>query len=162
MEDFKSKPAFFLHKNLWGNGSYAAVLDENFAVQAVSKIEVRGDLDWKHAIADVRLWVSPEGDVIITFLPYFLGEIRNPLIAKLHLSATTDSDSDYGFRAWINRHEVRRPQYCDHPKTPMKTLWFVRSNDRAQQPTKLSTRLGVVLGDRCRMFSCTMVHPRFG
>jgi len=125
MEDFKNKPAFFLHKNLWGNGSYAAVLDQNFAVQAVSKIEVHGDLDWKHAIADVRLWVSPEGDVIIAFLPYFLGEIRNPLIAKLHVSATTVSDSDNGFRAWINRHEVRRPQYCDHPKNPMKNLGFL-------------------------------------
>lgn len=125
MEDFKNKPAFFLHKNLWGNGSYAAVLDQNFAVQAVSKIEVHGDLDWKHAIADVRLWVSPEGDVIIAFLPYFLGEIRNPLIAKLHVSATTVSDSDNGFRTWINRHEVRRPQYCDHPKNPMKNLGFL-------------------------------------
>lgn len=122
MEDFSATSDFLLLENLFDNGSHAAVLDENFAVQAVSKIEVHGDLDWKHAIVDVRLWLSSEGDVIIAFLPYFLGEISNPLIAKLHLSAT-----DCGaLRAWISRDEVRRPQNCKQPEMPMKNLGFLQ------------------------------------
>lgn len=119
MEDFNGSEDFLLLRNLFGNGSYAAVLDEKFTVQAVSEIEVQGDLDWKYAISDVRLWVSPEDDVIMTFLPYFLGEISNPLIAKLHVGTLGG-----GFRAWISRHEIRRPQHCQHPE-PMKNLGFL-------------------------------------
>eukprot|EP00438_Fugacium_kawagutii_P034044 Skav224282 [mRNA] locus=scaffold1019:87317:96411:+ [translate_table: standard] len=121
MEDFNGSEDFLLLRNLFGNGSYAAVLDEKFRVQAVSEIEVRGDLDWKYAISDVRLWVSPEDDVIMTFLPYFLGEISNPLIAKLHVGSNVGGT---GFRAWISRHEIRRPQHCQHPE-PMKNLGFL-------------------------------------
>ena len=124
MEDFSGSSDFLLLRNLFGNGSYAAVLDESFTPQAVSKIEVRGDLDWKHAIVDVRLWASHDGDVLITFLPYFLGEISNPLIAKLHLSATPGAP-DGGLRAWINHHETRRPQNCKRPDLPMKNLGFL-------------------------------------
>ena len=43
-------------------------------------------------------------------------------------------------------------------------LSSVRSHDWKQpkQPKQPTTPLGVVLQDRCRMFSCTMGHPQFG
>ena len=126
MEDFNGVSDFALLNNLFNNGSHAAVLDENFRVQAVSNIEVEGDAteDWKYRIVDVRLWVSEQGDIIVTFLPYWFGEISNHFIAKLHVSVAQQDGTHGGFRVWVNRHEVRRPQSCLHPSEPMKNLGF--------------------------------------
>jgi len=126
MEDFSGVSDFALLNNLFNNGSHAAVLDENFRVQAVSNIEVEGDatVDWKHEIVDVRLWVSEQGDIIVTFLPYWFGEMNNHFIAKLHVSVAQQDGTHDGFRVWVNRHEVRRPQSCLHPQEKMKNLGF--------------------------------------
>ena len=126
MEDFNGMSDYALMNNLFGNGSHAAVLDENFRVQAVSSIEVEGDatFDWNYQIVDVRLWVSEQGDIIVTFLPYWFGEMNNHLIAKLHVSVAQQDGTHDGFRVWVNRHEVRRPQSCLHPEEKMKNLGF--------------------------------------
>ena len=121
IDDFKNDLGVL--GNVFGTGSSAAVLDQNFAVQAVSKIDISGDLDWNNAVDDVRLWTSPDGDVVISFVQYDVDDISNFLIAKLHLSASAPNT----FKAWINRHETRQPASCHSPQRPMKNLGILQS-----------------------------------
>eukprot|EP00438_Fugacium_kawagutii_P001600 Skav204354 [mRNA] locus=scaffold866:27478:30382:+ [translate_table: standard] len=111
MQDFDHRPEAEYLTNLWCSGSYAAVLGSDFSVQAVTKIQMDG-ADWANAISDVRLWPS-EGDLIVSFVPYYFHEIFHALVARLHV------DSPEGdLKVWIDRREVRRAESCEHPKVP--------------------------------------------
>ena len=69
--------------NLWCSGSHAAVLDAEFNVEAVSKIQLEGveGAWWDNAISDVRLWPSGDGEIIVT---WNLTTFRNVLCILLY------------------------------------------------------------------------------
>ena len=48
--------------NLWASGSFAAVLNANYEVVDLTKIDMEG-ADWADAVADARLWYS-DGELI--------------------------------------------------------------------------------------------------
>ena len=110
--------------NLWCSGSHAAVLDAEFNVEAVSKIQLEGveGAWWDNAISDVRLWPSGDGEIIVSFLPYLFHEVYHTHMAKLYVSG-----ADGVLNVWIDPREVRRAESCHNKKVAKKNLGFFRS-----------------------------------
>ena len=80
--------------NLWCSGSHAAVLDAEFNVEAVSKIQLEGveGAWWDNAISDVRLWPSGDGDIIVTWnLTTFRKVLGNLLVFHFMVFCVTFS-----------------------------------------------------------------------
>jgi len=109
--------------NLWCSGSHAAILDAEFNVEAVSKIQLEGEgAWWNNAISDVRLWPSGDGEIIVSFLPYLFHEVYHTHMAKLYVSG-----ADGVLNVWIDPREVRRAESCHDKKVAKKNLGFFRS-----------------------------------
>lgn len=55
-------PELQMMGNLWASGSYAAVLNADYEVLDVTKVDMEG-ATWGDAVADARLWYS-DGELI--------------------------------------------------------------------------------------------------